>query len=66
MIKYTEIENLPANHPLVLEFMKQEAERELEYARNYQETIKRSVMDDYYFEDNSLDHFNRYIAGDRA
>ena len=56
MILYTDIEGLPEDHPKVIEFMKEQ-----------------EVMDQCYTEsggihdmsEDSIDYFNRYIAGDR-
>lgn len=54
-ISYSQIERLPADHPLFLRFMAQLAEEE-----GY--TADEPCFDD----EESIDHFNRYVAGDRG
>ena len=53
MIKYSQIENLPVDHPLVAQFEKEQAELE-------QCECTCTVC-----EEGSLEYFDRYIAGDR-
>jgi hypothetical protein len=55
MIKYSEIEHLPLDHPLMLQFMKQERDLEV-----YKETSRDCGMDE-----ESMEYFNRYVAGDK-
>ena len=56
MITYKKIENLPDDHPLVKEFMKQCALEDEMYSQG-------AVFD--LEDEEGLDYFNRYIAGDR-
>ena len=54
MINYSQIENLPADHPLVAQFEKEQAELE-------KCECTCAVCND----EGSLEYFDRYIAGDR-
>ena len=58
MIRYSQIENLPPNHPLVLAFEKQCRDEEAMYAALG--NIGKPSDDE-----GSLDYFDRYVAGDR-
>ena len=58
MIRYSQIENLPPNHPLVQAFEKQEKDLDDCYASAG--PIGKPSDDEA-----SLDYFNRYVAGDR-
>jgi hypothetical protein len=55
MIRYSQIENLPPTHPLVLAFEKQERDLDDCYAES-----TSSVM-----REDSAEYFNRFVAGDR-
>lgn len=57
MIKYSQIENLPEDHPLVQQFVKEQdaLDKALE-AAGPTATIH---------DEETMDHFNRFIAGDR-
>jgi hypothetical protein len=57
MIKYTEIENLPKEHPLVVKFWEQERKMD---ELNLGEEITSGLEDE-----ESLVYFDRYVAGDR-
>jgi hypothetical protein len=57
MIRYSQIENLPSTHPLVLAYEKQEKDLDDLYAsvtNNGQEVT-----------DDTQEYFDRYVAGDR-
>jgi hypothetical protein len=57
MIKYSQIEHLPENHPLVIAFMKeQDALDEALAAAGPTATI---------YDDHTLEYFDRFVAGDR-
>lgn len=59
MLTYKEIENLPPDHPKVKQFIQEVEENDIIFA---------TVMQDYFHsmnDEESLDYFNRYIAGDR-
>ena len=58
MIKYSQIENLPPNHPLVLAFEKQEKDLDDCYQSAYAGPEGQPKED-------SLEYFDRYVAGDR-
>jgi hypothetical protein len=59
MIKYNEIEGLQADHPKVKAFIAQEKLLDTHYA-------SMLFMDpNAVMTENSLEYFNRYIAGDR-
>lgn len=55
MIKYSQIENLPDNHPLVIQFKKEQAALD---------NCPCAVCSGEVAED-SLEHFNKFVAGDR-
>jgi uncharacterized protein (UPF0371 family) len=57
MIRYSQIENLPSNHPLVLAFEKQEKDLDDLYA-----TITNDGQE---VTEDTLEYFDRYVAGDR-
>ncbi len=57
MIRYSQIENLPPNHPLVLAFEKQEKDLDDMYAS--------MTNDGQEVTEDTLEYFNRYVAGDR-
>lgn len=59
MIRYSQIENLPSDHPLVLAFVKQEREVDECYQQNAYAGPEGQPKED------SLDYFDRYVAGDR-
>ena len=56
MILYTDIEGLPEDHPKVIEFMKEQKDMDDCYADG------GGIVD---MSEDSIDYFNRYIAGDR-
>ncbi len=58
MIRYSQIENLPPNHPLVLAFEKQCKDEDAMYAALG--PIGKPSDDEA-----SSDYFDRYVAGDR-
>jgi len=58
MIRYSEVENLPADHPKMVAFMKQCQDEDAAYAAAGD--IGKQSDDE-----SSLDYFDRYIAGDR-
>jgi hypothetical protein len=56
MILYSQIQHLPSNHPLVQQFIQQE------------EKLNQFLQDvqlDYSQNEQDLNYFNRYVAGDR-
>lgn len=53
-LTWTDVENLPANHPQVKEFDKQVSEEFAADAADF------NILDE-----TSIDYFNRFIAGDR-
>ena len=55
MIRYSEIENLPPNHPKVIAFNKQEKDLD----ELYENFTQGEVTED------TQEYFDRYIAGDR-
>ena len=57
MIRYSQIEDLPSNHPLVKAFEKQEKDLDDLYA-----TITNDGQE---VTEDTLEYFNRYVAGDR-
>lgn len=57
MIRYSQIENLPPNHPLVLAFEKQE--------KNLDDMYATITNDGQEVTEDTLEYFNRYVAGDR-
>ena len=57
-LKWRDIEHLPANHPKVKAFDEQIAEEEK--IMSQLEPINSGLDDE-----NSLEYFNRYIAGDK-
>jgi len=58
MIRYSQIENLPSTHPLVLAFEKQEKDLDDCYAA-------MGPMDSNIYDESSMEHFDRFVAGDR-
>lgn len=56
MIRYRDIEDLPANHPMVAAFLAQDAELEAALVTAGPMGIG---------EEGESDHFERYVAGDR-
>ena len=58
MIYYSEIENLPADHPKVIAFMKQEQDLDDAY-------MAAGPVSGPNEDEESKDYFDRYIAGDR-
>jgi len=64
MIYYSQIENLPEDHPLVKQFMAELEAEDAAYEAAYEADGEvASIAPDE--DEGSLDHFNRYIAGDR-
>ena len=57
MLKYKDVENLPSNHPLYLQFW-DEIKKEEDICRGEADTFNLT-------DEESYDYFNRYIAGDR-
>jgi uncharacterized protein (UPF0371 family) len=57
MIRYSQIENLPSTHPLVLAFEKQEKDLDDMYAS--------MTNDGQEVTEDTLEYFNRFVAGDR-
>jgi uncharacterized protein (UPF0371 family) len=57
MIRYSQIENLPSNHPLVLAFEKQEKDLDDMYAS--------MTNDGQEVTEDTLEYFDRFVAGDR-
>ena len=58
MIRYSQIENLPADHPLVLAFEKQVKDEDTMF-----ESLGPVTSNIY--DEGSMEHFNRFVAGDR-
>ena len=58
MLRYSDIENLPSDHPLVKQFSKEFDDHQ---------TMMEALTDDLREEkdERSLCYFNKYIAGDR-
>lgn len=56
MLRYRDIEDLPADHPLVAAFLDQERQREHLLAEAGPMTVGP---------EGSHDHFDRFVAGDR-
>lgn len=57
MIRYSQIENLPSNHPLVKAFEKQEKDLDDLYA-----TVTNDGQE---VTEDTLEYFNLYVDGDR-
>lgn len=62
IIRWSEVENLPETHPKFIAFQKQiDREAEIHAMVHAVECGDDPVVDD----EESYDHFNRYVAGDR-
>jgi hypothetical protein len=57
-IRYSEIMNLPDDHPKSIEFMRQLNEQDKCYGESFN---GHSVLND----EDSVDYFNKFVAGDR-
>jgi len=57
MIRYSQIENLPSNHPLVLAFMKQEKDLD-----DLWDTVTNNGQE---VTEDTQEYFDRFVAGDR-
>jgi hypothetical protein len=58
MIRYSQIENLPPNHPLVLQFEKELKDEDAMYEA-------MGPMTSNIHDEGSMEHFERFVAGDR-
>ena len=56
MIKYSEVDGLPKDHPKMIQFMKEQNDMEIAYSNT-----SAMELDD----EDSLEYFNHYVAGDR-
>ena len=59
MIRYSQIEDLPEDHPLVKQFTKEQGELDAAYQRLIHGIPQAPPAED------SLEYFDHYIAGDR-
>ena len=59
MLRYSDIENLPPNHPLVKQFSK-----ECDDHQTLMEALTESMCDELH-DEQSLSYLNKYVAGDR-
>jgi hypothetical protein len=59
MIRYSDIEGLPEDHPKVIQFHKELADTDAAYAECGPDDGPSGADEDTY------EYFNRYIAGDR-
>jgi hypothetical protein len=57
MIKYSQVADLPADHPLYKQFIKEQEELDTCYVSCNQEEDEQ--------DEDCIDYFNRYMKGDR-
>jgi hypothetical protein len=57
MIRYSQIENLPAEHPLVKQFMKEQDALDA--------ALEAAGPTATIHDESTLEHFDRFVAGDR-
>lgn len=57
MIKYSQIENLPEDHPLVQQFVKEQDALD--------KALEAAGPDAKYYDEETLEYFNKFMAGDR-
>ena len=68
-LTYSDIANLPQNHPDYIRFMKEINDLDDAYASASQfdsvEEYDEEYNEMYHSDESTLEHFDRYIAGDR-
>jgi hypothetical protein len=64
-LTYSDIANLPQNHPDYIRFMKENNDLDDAYASASVFDFFCEDEDEDYDDEGSLEHFDRYIAGDR-
>ena len=63
-LKYTDIANLPPSHPDYIRFMKEINNLDDAYA-SASKFDSTEEYDEEYDDEGTLEHFDRYVAGDR-